>query len=282
MLEHGIKVVVLDITGQYSEHLSDICSPATEAAITDKLNSDIANNLENAVVRGEQAGNVVEFKNAVVALLQEFLEGDQRLLVLNPSRLEVSRMEGRPFSGRANLMLRLTMVEITQIVAETLLSLVDDEFTERARLCFVLEEAHSLVPEWSSAVHEGERSAVNGTARAILQGRKYGLGCLVITQRTANVTKSILNQCNTIFALRTYDATGMGFLENYIGTSYAHLLATLPERHAVAFGRASSCYAPIILRLNDAAAVRSGFWVPQLDAIPVTRPPAETEEDIPF
>jgi len=172
------------------------------------------------------------------------------------------------------------MVEITHIISETLLSLVTDQFTDQARVCLALEEAHSLVPEWNSAVHEGERSAVNGTARAILQGRKYGLGCLLITQRTANVTKSILNQCNTIFALRTYDSTGMGFLENYIGASHAQLLAALPERHAVVFGRASSSNAPIILKLNDAAEFRAGFWAPRMDDIPATQPPHE--DDIPF
>jgi len=155
-------------------------------------------------------------------------------------------MDGKPFSGKANSMARLTMVDVTRIVAESLLALVDDTFSDTARVCLVLEEAHSLVPEWNSTVNEAERSAVNGTARAILQGRKYGLGCLLITQRTANVTKSILNQCNTIVGMRIYDATGMGFLENYIGSAHARLLASLPERHAVVFGRASSCNAPII------------------------------------
>lgn len=95
MLHEGIKVVVLDITGQYSEHLSDICSPTTETAITDKLNDDIVANLENRVVRGEQAGNVVEFGVALRDLLKAFLEGDERLLVLNPTRIDVSRMAGR-------------------------------------------------------------------------------------------------------------------------------------------------------------------------------------------
>jgi hypothetical protein len=91
---------------------------------------------------------------------------------------------------------------------------------------------------------------------------------LLITQRTANVTKSILNQCNTILALRTYDPTGMGFLQNYIGTSHAQLLAALPERHAVVFGRASSCHTPIILKLNDTAAFRSNFWEQRVGDIP--------------
>lgn len=67
---------------------------------------------------------------------------------------------------------------------------------------YVFEEAHSLIPEWNAVASAGDKEATNGTAKAILQGRKYGLGCLVITQRTANVTKTILNQCNTVFGLR--------------------------------------------------------------------------------
>jgi len=98
---------------------------------------------------------------------------------------------------------------------------------------------------------EGDKSATNGTARAILQGRKYGMGCLLITQRTANVTKTILNQCNSIFAMRTFDETGKDFLSNYIGRSFASTLPDLKERYAVFFGKASSCENPVLIRLND-------------------------------
>lgn len=106
--------------------------------------------------------------------------------------------------------------------------------------------------EWSEKkVVEGDKTATSGTARAILQGRKYGLGCLLITQRTANVTKTILNQCNTVFAMRTFDETGKEFLANYIGRDYASSLSAIPERHAVLFGKASSCENPILIRLND-------------------------------
>ena len=55
---------------------------------------------------------------------------------------------------------------------------------------------------FNSIVVKDDSNHANGTAKVILQGRKYGLGCIIVTQRTANVTKSILNQCNTIFALR--------------------------------------------------------------------------------
>ena len=111
----------------------------------------------------------------------------------------------------------LTPPEITQIISDAALQVVSSfGMTEDARLCIVYEEAHSLVPEWNSAVGDGDRAAANGTARAILQGRKYGMGCLLITQRTANVTKTILNQCNSVFAMRTFDDTGKEFLANYL------------------------------------------------------------------
>ncbi len=77
------------------------------------------------------------------------------------------------------------------------------------------------------------------------------LGCMVVTRRTANVTKTILNQCNTVFAMRTFDETGKEFLANYIGREYAASLSSISERHAVLFGKASSCENPILIRLND-------------------------------
>jgi DNA helicase HerA-like ATPase len=129
------------------------------------------------------------------------------------------------------------------------------------------------VPEWNSVANDFEKQATNGSARAILQGRKYGFGCLLVTQRTANVTKSILNQCNTVFGMRVYDATGMGFLENYIGPTHAHLLASLRDRQAVIFGRASSCNSPVIVDLNDTALFLKGFWEAHANAVPISLPP---------
>jgi hypothetical protein len=43
----------------------------------------------------------------------------------------------------------------------------------------------------------------------------------------------------------------MEFLKNYVGEDYAGVLSTLEDRHAVVFGRASSCRDPVLVRLND-------------------------------
>jgi len=125
-----------------------------------------------------------------------------------------------------------------------------------ARLCIVLEEAHSLIPEWNQVAQQSDPQHVNRAARVMLQGRKFGMGCLLISQRTANVTKTVLNQCNTIFALRSFDQTGLDFLRNYMGEEYSHAISTLPQRTAVLVGKASSSARPIILKVNDF----SGRW----------------------
>lgn len=122
-----------------------------------------------------------------------------------------------------------------------------------AKICVVFEEAHSLIPEWNSVSVKGDSEEVNKISQAILQGRKYGVGALVVTQRTANITKTILNQCNTIFALQSFDQTGLEFLKNYIGEKHAHALSALLPRHAVLFGKASSARRPVIVRLTDSA-----------------------------
>ncbi len=120
-----------------------------------------------------------------------------------------------------------------------------------ARLCVVFEEAHALIPEFTQVANKGDSDFVNATSRTILQGRKYGMGSLIVTQRTANVTKTILNQCNTIIALRSFDKTGLDFLSNYMGTEYAHAISTLPTYDAIIVGKASSCQTPVIFSIPD-------------------------------
>jgi len=128
-------------------------------------------------------------------------------------------------------MASLTSCELAHIVSDASLKVVQRMGrVDRARLLLVYEEAHSLVPEWNATVGDGDRAASNGTARAILQGRKYGLGCFLITQRTASVTKTILNQCNSVFAMRSFDDTGREFLSNYIGREYRHCCELAREK----------------------------------------------------
>ncbi|QPC89581.1 ATP-binding protein [Mesorhizobium sp. INR15] len=260
MIAQGIKVLCLDLTNQYEQLLSDFLDPSYEEKKRGELIT--AGKGGKPHKSRELGGSRNEFKKVVLEQMKEFVSevDDHYLRVFNPAQFRVTKQVSFLDKNDDSELARLTPSEITSIFTDAaLIACQELGMTDRARLCLVYEEAHSLVPEWNSVAAEGDKMATATSARAILQGRKYGLGCLLITQRTANVTKTILNQCNTIFAMRTFDDTGKDFLGNYIGSDYAAILPSMQPRHAIVFGKASSCENPVLIRLNDQDAFRGRF-----------------------
>lgn len=251
MIAQNIKVLCLDLTNQYETLLGEFLDAEYEE--NKKAELVAAGGGGAAHQNKEMGGSRNAFVAAVIGQMREFVreEDDHYLRILNPAQFRVTKQVSGWNADNAAF-LKLTASEITAIFSDAALHVCQElGMTDQARLCLVYEEAHSLVPEWNSVAADGDKAATAKSARAILQGRKYGLGCLLITQRTANVTKTILNQCNTIFAMRTFDDTGKEFMGNYIGADYAAMLSSLQPRHAVVFGKASSCENPVLIRLND-------------------------------
>ncbi|WP_421787047.1 ATP-binding protein [Hyphobacterium sp.] len=277
MIADGIKVICLDLTNQYAEELKEFVNADREQALDDVLAK--AGEGRPPGKSKEEGGSLHAFENAVLAQIREFLSADCGfpLRIINPSSFVVSKQTsgwGKDSAGFADL----SPSEITAIISDCALRACQElGMTKSGRACLVYEEAHSLVPEWNSVASDGDKHATARSARAILQGRKYGLGCLLITQRTANVTKSILNQCNSIFAMRTFDDTGREFLGNYIGKEYAGVLPSLKERHAVFFGKASSCDDPVLIRLNDRDKFEAAF---RAEHAPGELPEFQTVEEL--
>jgi Predicted ATPase len=260
MMVAGIKVICLDLTNQYAQELADFYDAAYEAECIEKVEASGKKDRDAWADDPEKGGSITALRETIVADLSDFFREDnpRRLKIYNPAQFVGSKQLKEPGQYKAGAewkrgaaLWSITPVEITRLISETALELLQDKMSVKARVCLVYEEAHSLIPEFSSVAFPSDKEASNGTARAILQGRKFGLGCLVVTQRTANITKTVLNQCNSIFAMRTFDETGIDFLANYIGRDYANSLSSLSERHAVLFGKASSCENPILIRLND-------------------------------
>lgn len=202
LIEKSVKVFCFDITNQYHLFLEDFHSEFRQRMRVNGLQGIGPNGRERFAQNVEEGGSVGVFREAVKKIVKASLnpKARERLFIYNPLDFEVWRQDSKLYpSGKAS-MATLSTVEITQIfVEEILLECQALGMSDRAKCCIVFEEAHSLIPEWNSAVEPNDSKAANGIAKAILQGRKYGLGSLVVTQRTANVTKSILNQCNTIF-----------------------------------------------------------------------------------
>ena len=123
------------------------------------------------------------------------------------------------------------------------------------RVCVVLEEAHTIVPELNSmGVSDfASKATVNSIAQIALQGRKYSIGFFVIAQRTANVSKTVLTQCNSIIVFQEFDKTSSDFLSNYLGTEYIKALPTLRFRQAIAVGKAFKSNVPMIFEVPELA-----------------------------
>lgn len=256
------NVICFDITDEYVGELKTYgCSPVLLK--DEELHQKLEQNYEVINKDVHRGGNHGEFREGINSLLKEYFEDpENQLLIINPDDYTVSRQTREIKAKKVGPgnndwedqapMTDLTLIEKTRIIAEVILVHAKASGKSKmAKYLLVFEEAHSLVPEWNSVSYEGDKSATNGIAKVILQGRKYGLGSFVVTQRTANVSKSVLNQCNTIFALRVFDDTGKAFLENYIGSDYTETLATLEERHSIAIGKGLRIKQPVIVQLND-------------------------------
>lgn len=263
------KIVCIDITNEYKNKLTEYIPVnlivSDDETAFNSINSTFwyihsetwwANNYE-------KSWNHLIYKNEIKKDLLNFLFNSQtipanrefdvskRLRIFNPDYHKASKWEKVGFNV---ITTELTQAEKTRIITEEIFKILMWLWlweTWKAKVLLVFEEAHSLVPEWSSTANDGDKSAVNWTAKVILQWRKYGLGSLIITQRTANISKSILNQCNTIFALRVFDDTWKQFLENYIWSDYSNALPTLEERHAIVVWKALKLKQPVIIELNN-------------------------------
>ena len=265
-----MKVIVLDITNQYARFFGHLFTQADVDQASARVNQAI-HEARTRLAQDEDRvsfGNRGEFFRQMQSEFAEFLASDEMVRIYNPMAFNVSTIEGFPRNRQAELLRDASTVEKTSLVATALLRAASENGeTAEGRVCLVLEEAHSLTPEPTEGLTREDQRAVHQTARAVLQGRKYGYGCLLVSQRTANVTKTILNQCHTVFALRSYDATGIGFLANYLGDAYSKLLSSLPQYHCAAFGGGISCDAPVIMRLNHPDRFEAEFWEPYVHAL---------------
>lgn len=248
------KIICIDITNQYASEQGLYSYIDPDLILNDFTDTELEKLVKTSKKNGSESkpsewGNVPIYENAIDYLIKKLYTTNNRILIINPEKHIVTKAATQ---FKIQELTELTVVEKTRIISERALKYsMEQGQINSARCCIVLEEAHSLVPEWNSASVQGDSNATNGTAKVILQGRKYGLGCILVTQRTANITKSILNQCNTIFAMRVYDDTGKAFLENYIGCDYSSTLPTLEERHAIVTGKSIGLKQPIVIELND-------------------------------
>ena len=172
-----------------------------------------------------------------VSSIKEFLESDKQISIFELP--DVSNT--------------VAALEYTRWFFNVLFKIAKHKKNFGKRVCIVLEEAHTVVPEYNflGVSDKSSQHLVNSIGQIALQGRKYDIGFMVIAQRTANVSKTILTQCNSIIAFQQFDRTSSDFLSAYMGRDLAEALPRLKPRHAVAVGKAFKANIPMIFKVPD-------------------------------
>jgi len=237
-VQRGVKVFCVDFTGDYRERLADL-HPVFPAPSTEQ-GSDFEDKLF-AVETGKFGGQAEKpiLKEAVDALreqtegqVHEFLHSDANNLAIF-ELVEIANTKAT---------LRLTELYLSSIMNWA------RQYRRARQIMLVLEEAHMIVPETFGAGFDYDTQwVVSRIGQIALQGRKYGVGLLVISQRTALVSKTILSQCNTFFTHSLIDQTSLNFLESVYSSQHTRLIPNLGRFEFLAFGKALRAERPVLL-----------------------------------
>ena len=87
----------------------------------------------------------------------------------------------------------------------------------------VLEEAHRYLGEQAAATTR------NATHRIAREGRKYGVGMMLVSQRPSELPDTALSQCGTLVALRLTNSSDQGRIRAALPDSTDGLAAVLPS-----------------------------------------------------
>lgn len=239
--DDNTKVICIDFTGEYLGKFSDLNPVKTiKEETAEELFKDI-NFIEREIANNynkdtdDSIAKKKEVQGKVYAELKSFLKSDDKLSIFELPHVENT-------SG---------VLTYTKTFFSLLFHIAKKENSFGNRVCIVLEEAHTIVPEWnfSGVSDKVSQPLLNSIAQIALQGRKYNVGLLVIAQRTANVSKTILTQCNTIVSFQEFDKTSSDFLANYFGQEIVKSLQKLKFRQAIAAGKAFKSSVPMIFEV---------------------------------
>jgi len=137
------------------------------------------------------------------------------------------------------------------VIARTLFNLkVWQTADERQNdpVLLVCEEAHRYVPNRGEAQYEAAQEAIRKIAK---EGRKYGIGLLLVSQRPSEVEATVLSQCNSWIILRMTNDADREHVRAILPDSMAGLtkmLSGLRRQEAIFIGQAAVLPSRILIR----------------------------------
>jgi hypothetical protein len=155
---------------------------------------------------------ISDTSDPLVPVMQNWLGGELPISILD-------------FSGVSAQATELAIGVILNLIFEVALR-TDANTTGIGRtrpVLIVLEEAHRYLAEGALAI---ARNTVNRIAR---EGRKYGIGLMLVTQRPSELPDTALSQVGTLIALRLTNSGDQSRVQAALPDSVSGLAAILPS-----------------------------------------------------
>jgi len=218
----------------------------------DLISSGNAENLEPNQYKPVGSGNSEPFLNKQRKLLLPFLDSvrtklqDRRFDFLFTPGEYTPNLSGVVIRDLSELLLSwiggekpITILDISDIpsdimmsIAGTLLNILYEALFwgqenyvggRKQPLLIVLEEAHNYL-------RSGENSISSRNIQRIAkEGRKYGVGLMLVTQRPSELDETVLSQCGTIIALRMNNSKDRGYVSAAIQDELRSIVDLLPS-----------------------------------------------------
>lgn len=142
----------------------------------------------------------------------------------------------------------------SSLIARTLFAVKLWQSVDERKCCPVLlvcEEAHRYVPHRGEAQYEAAQEAIRRLAK---EGRKYGIGLMLVSQRPCEVEATVLSQCNSWLVMRITNDADRDHVRSILPDALSGLtkvLSGLRRREAIFVGQAAMLPSRILIKCLD-------------------------------
>jgi hypothetical protein len=130
-------------------------------------------------------------------------------------------------------------------------------------LLIVYEEAHAYLPKGGSTQFIAGYAG-RAVRRVFKEGRKYGVGAIIVSQRPSELDETILSQCGTFFALRLSNADDQSRIKSTVPDALSGLIDILPA-----------------LRTGEALVLGEAVQIPSRVRLPLIEPRPKSDDPEP-
>lgn len=161
--------------------------------------------------------------------------------------------------------LSLVPAEIAHIIAATIARMTLESLQRYRRMnqgqvlptVLVMEEAHTFVKRYKddTEYHNSSSICCQVFEKIAREGRKFGLGMMLSSQRPSELSPTVLSQCNSFLLHRISNERDQELIHKLVPDNLRGLLRdlpSLPSRNAILLGWASEL--PVLVQMNHLSA----------------------------